>query len=75
LPANIQRNNYQPPQTTQFDIEIDLRKTIAKYETDLIKKTLLACNENISDAAKKLNIHRNVLYSKIKKLHICLPIK
>jgi arginine utilization regulatory protein len=75
LPANIQRNNYQSPPTTQLDIEIDLRKTIAKYETDLIKKTLIACNENISDAAKKLNIHRNVLYSKIKKLHICLPIK
>lgn len=48
----------------------DLNNTILKAEKDIIIEAIRQCNGNKSKAAQALNIHRSVLYKKIKRLDI-----
>ena len=51
---------------------MDLKKTLTKLETVLIKTALAACLGNKLRAAQLLNIGRSVLYCKMKRLGIPL---
>jgi len=50
-----------------------LRHVQARAEREVIRYTLESCNYNKTDAAKKLGIHRTLLYKKMKKYD--LPIE
>lgn len=49
---------------------IDLNAVMKDYERALITTALKECHGNISAAARSLSLHRNALYSKIKRLDI-----
>lgn len=48
----------------------DFNNIIFKTEKDIILEAIKECNGNKSKAAQVLNIHRSVLYKKIKRLNI-----
>ncbi|MDO4542799.1 MAG: helix-turn-helix domain-containing protein, partial [Bacillota bacterium] len=50
--------------------QIDLNSLMDDYERATILTALKESRGNISAAARNLNIHRNALYSKIKRLNI-----
>ena len=45
----------------------DLPAAIAKLETAMIRKALHACGGNRAEAARRLNIHRQLLYAKMQR--------
>jgi DNA-binding NtrC family response regulator len=47
--------------------EGDLPAAVAKLEYDMIRKTLEACGGNRAEAARRLNIHRQLLYTKMQR--------
>jgi two-component system nitrogen regulation response regulator NtrX len=55
-----------PPDTT--GPELPLKEALDGYEKEYIRGALLACNGNVSEAARRLNIERSHLYKKMKKL-------
>lgn len=55
---------------TAFVNKRDLSKEIADFEGGIIKKALAENRGNITATAASLNIHRNVLYRKMKKYGI-----
>lgn len=50
----------------------NLNNMMSEIERDLIINTIKACNGNKTKAAEKLNIHRSVLYKKLKRLNISI---
>ena len=63
LPTDIQGNCCcmdHPDAVMDREMDLDLRQMVDAYEAEIIKKALLASGENISAAARKLKIHRNV---------------
>jgi DNA-binding NtrC family response regulator len=48
-------------------LEGDLPTAVAKLETAMIIKTLQACGGNRTEAARRLNIHRQLLYAKMQR--------
>lgn len=52
--------------------KIDLNNELNNYEMKLIKNALINNKGNIAATARKLSIHRSVLYNKIKRLDIDL---
>lgn len=48
----------------------DLNETLLEIERNIIIETIKRCNGNKSKAAEALNIHRSVLYKKLKRLNI-----
>ncbi|MEG1497424.1 MAG: sigma 54-interacting transcriptional regulator [Clostridiales bacterium] len=74
LPEQI-RNAYAKEiklNTASTPTNIDLNTIMNDYERALILTCLKENNNNISAAARHLGIHRNALYSKIKKLGISI---
>lgn len=59
----------QPQKPKQMDLNV----LIDDYERATILTALKENRGNVSATAKNLNIHRNVLYSKMKRLHIEAP--
>jgi DNA-binding NtrC family response regulator len=53
--------------------EGDLPAAIAKLEYDMIRKTLEACGGNRAEAARRLNIHRQLLYTKMQRYGLIEP--
>lgn len=49
---------------------IDLKKTIGEFEKLIIIDTLNKTNSNYAEAARKLNLPRHTLYSKLKKYNL-----
>ncbi len=47
--------------------EIDLPKAVAKLEEAMIRDTLAACGGNRAEAARRLNINRQLLYTKMQR--------
>ena len=45
----------------------DLPGAVARLETDMIRRTLAACAGNRAEAARRLNIHRQLLYEKMRR--------
>lgn len=62
--STIDLNKYLKDTVDEFEY-----KTISEVEADIIKKTLIATNWNISESAEKLGIGRATLYRKIKLYH------
>lgn len=56
------------PDNIKSCTSFSLQEYIEEYEKKLIKETLLMCDNNISQAAKKLNIPRQTLQYKLKKI-------
>lgn len=54
--------------TEDIDEELPLNEALKKYESDLIRNALRKCDNNISKAADMLQIPRQTLQYKIKKL-------
>jgi DNA-binding NtrC family response regulator len=48
-------------------LEGDLPSAVAKLEAAMIRKALEACGGNRTEAARRLNIHRQLLYTKIQR--------
>ncbi len=46
----------------------DLPGAVARLETAMIRRTLAACGGNRTEAARRLGIHRQLLYEKLKRL-------
>ena len=53
---------------TQAAIEMPFHEAVASWERHLIGKALMASNGNKSDAARRLQIHRRLLYEKLAQL-------
>jgi len=51
----------------------DLPAAVAKLEYDMIRKTLEACGGNRTEAARRLNIHRQLLYTKMQRYGLIQP--
>ena len=45
----------------------DLPGAVARLETEMIRRALAACGGNRTEAARRLNIHRQLLYEKIRR--------
>jgi two-component system NtrC family response regulator len=45
----------------------DLPGAVARLETEMIRRALAACAGNRAEAARRLNIHRQLLYDKIRR--------
>ena len=46
---------------------LDLPTAIAKFEEAMIRRTLAACGGNRAETARRLNIHRQLLYTKMQR--------
>jgi DNA-binding NtrC family response regulator len=46
---------------------LDLPTAVARLEGAIIRKTLAACGGNRAEAARRLNIHRQLLYTKMQR--------
>jgi DNA-binding NtrC family response regulator len=53
--------------------EGDLPAAVAKLEFEMIRKTLEACGGNRAEAARRLNIHRQLLYTKMQRYGLIEP--
>jgi two-component system NtrC family response regulator len=63
-------NIWQPPKQilTRGDLlEGDLPSAVAKLEAAMIRKALDACKDNRTEAARRLNINRQLLYTKMQR--------
>ena len=45
----------------------DLPGAVARLETEMIRRALAACGGNRAEAARRLNIHRQLLYEKMRR--------
>jgi DNA-binding NtrC family response regulator len=54
-------------------LEGDLPSALAKLEAAMIRKALAACGGNRTEAARRLNINRQLLYTKIQRYGIAEP--
>lgn len=52
----------------KFEIQ-DLKKYMQEMEIDYIQKAVEACNGKVSEAAKRLHVHRSLLYKKLAQLN------
>jgi len=48
-------------------LEGDLPGAVARLETAMIRRALLSCHGNRTEAARRLNIHRQLLYEKLRR--------
>lgn len=48
-------------------VEVDDTPTLARQEWEYIQRVLTACDDNISEAARRLGIHRRSLQRKLQK--------
>jgi DNA-binding NtrC family response regulator len=61
-------------EAAQHDVaEGDLPAAVAKLEYEMICKTLEACGGNRAEAARRLNIHRQLLYTKMQRYGLIGP--
>ncbi len=68
LPNNTPQ---EPTPETQENLPSkSLKSVLEATEACYIRRMLSACNGRINEAAKRLNIHRTMLYRKMKKYHI-----
>jgi two-component system NtrC family response regulator len=51
-------------------LEADLPSAVAKLEETMIRKALEACGDNRTEAARRLNINRQLLYTKMQRYGI-----
>jgi DNA-binding NtrC family response regulator len=54
-------------------LEGDLPSAVAKLEAAMIRKALEACGGNRAEAARRLNIHRQLLYTKMQRYGLGAP--
>jgi DNA-binding NtrC family response regulator len=54
-------------------LESDLPSALAKLEAAMIHKALAACGGNRTEAARRLNINRQLLYTKMQRYGIAEP--
>jgi DNA-binding NtrC family response regulator len=50
--------------------DVDLPTAVAKLEEAMIRDTLAACGGNRAEAARRLNIHRQLLYTKMQRYRL-----
>jgi len=48
-------------------LEGDLPSAVARLETAMIRRALASCHGNRTEAARRLNIHRQLLYEKLRR--------
>ena len=51
----------------------DMPSAVAKLEAAMIRKALEACGGNRAEAARRLNIHRQLLYTKMQRYGLLEP--
>jgi transcriptional regulator with PAS, ATPase and Fis domain len=69
LPAEIKRNLEHPgPDGTALEKSQSLKEQMDRYEAELIRKTLIECDWNQSQAARKLKISETNIRFKINQL-------
>ncbi|MGF6907460.1 sigma-54 interaction domain-containing protein [Fusobacterium sp. PH5-44] len=66
LPSRIVSNN----KIDEIMINSDFYEMMDNYEKKILEVTLKSNNWNIMKAAKELNLHRSVIYKKIKKYNL-----
>ena len=54
------------PESMQHD-GLDLPTALAKFEEAMIRRALAACGGNRAETARRLNIHRQLLYTKMQR--------
>jgi DNA-binding NtrC family response regulator len=54
-------------------LEGDLPSAVAKLEAAMIRAALAACGGNRTEAARRLNIHRQLLYTKMQRYGLAGP--
>ena len=54
-------------------LEGDLPSAVAKLEAAMIRAALEACGGNRTEAARRLNIHRQLLYTKMQRYGLADP--
>lgn len=69
LPANLKEliDNSGKPHYTDLGETGNLHQILEEYEKEILQNTLKKTNWNISQTARKLGIHREALYYRIKK--------
>lgn len=77
LPQNIlrvlaQSNNCNTKRATEYNYQIPFEEYLEQIEKEVLEKTLVENNYNISQAARKLSIKRQLLQYKIKKYKLQL---
>ncbi|MDR3271373.1 MAG: sigma 54-interacting transcriptional regulator [Peptococcaceae bacterium] len=65
IPTSRPEEVAAPPQTEQWSGA--LKNVLKKVEEEYIKQVLEECNGHVGEAARKLGIHRSMLYRKTKK--------
>ena len=63
---DIAQPSKQSPSRDEL-LEGDLPSAVAKLEAAMIRKALEACGGNRAEAARRLNIHRQLLYTKMQR--------
>lgn len=58
------------PQTPDYDVAITLEAAVEVAEADAIRRALIRCDGNRTEAAKLLGIHRTGLHKKMKRYGI-----
>jgi transcriptional regulator of acetoin/glycerol metabolism len=64
-PATSTMSSEAPPPGAD-SVAASLGEVLHELKLNTIRQTLAACNGNVSEAAKKLNISRNTIYRKLK---------
>ena len=59
----------ESPAETQIEglLELDFHSAVSRFEKLLLAKTLKKAHGNRAEAARLLNIHRQLLYAKLKE--------
>jgi DNA-binding NtrC family response regulator len=73
--SDLQMTVSDRPSETQIEelLELDFHSAVSRFEKLLLTKTLIKTNGNRAEAARLLNIHRQLLYAKLKEHRISDP--
>ena len=73
--SDLQMTVMEGPSETQIEelLELDFHSAVSRFEKLLLTKTLRKTNGNRAEAARLLNIHRQLLYAKLKEHGISDP--
>jgi two-component system, NtrC family, response regulator len=73
--SDLQMTVSDRPSETQIEelLELDFHSAVSRFEKLLLTKTLIKTNGNRAETARLLNIHRQLLYAKLKEHRISDP--
>jgi two-component system NtrC family response regulator len=73
--SDLQMTVSEDPSETQIEelLELDFHSAVSRFEKLLLTKTLRKTHGNRAEAARLLNMHRQLLYAKLKEHGISDP--